>query len=96
MAKKKTTKKKTSKPKTKKIENEDFEDEDGPEFIEEDFEKMNDDMLQGEDEKVQKRSIDEIEQMLRDVECSGCEGSSSKDNCKVREQYGCPPEKADL
>lgn len=96
MAKKKTTKKKTSKPKAKKVENEDFDDEEGPEFIEEDLEDMDDDMLTGEDEGVQKRSVDQIEQMLRDVECSSCEGSSTKDNCKVREQYGCPPDKEDL
>ncbi len=96
VTKKKVTKKKTSKPKAKKVEEEDFNDEEGPEFIEEDLDEMDDDMLAGEDEGAQKRSIDEIEQMLRDVECSSCEGNSSKDNCKVREQYGCPPDKKDL
>ena len=93
--KKKVTKKKTSKPKAKKVE-EDFEDEEGPEFIEEDLDEMDDDMLAGEDEETQKRTPDAIEQMLRDVECSSCEGSSTKDNCKVRDDYRCPPDKADL
>jgi len=102
MAKKKTTKKKTttkkkaSKPKAKKVEEEDFDDEEGPEFIEEDLEEMDDDMLVGEDEGVQKRTPDAIEQMLRDVECSSCEGSSTKENCKVRDDYRCPPDKEDL
>lgn len=101
MAKKKTTKKKvtkkTSKPKTKKVEKkEDFDDEEGPEFIEEDLEAMDDDMLEGEDKGIEKRTPDDIELMLREVECSSCEGSSTKDNCKVRDDYRCPPDKADL
>lgn len=96
MAKKKTTKKKAPIPKAKKVKDDDFEDEEGPEFIEEDLDEMDDDMLAGEDDGAEKRSIDEIEQMLRDVECSSCEGNSTKDNCKVREQYGCPPDKKDL
>ncbi|MHA1476163.1 MAG: hypothetical protein ACTSRX_01935 [Promethearchaeota archaeon] len=96
VTKKKVTKKKTSKPKPKKVEEEDFDDEEGPEFIEEDLEAMDDDMLTGEDEGIQKRTPDAIELMLRDVECSSCEGSSTKDNCKVRDDYRCPPEKADL
>jgi len=98
MAKKKTTKKKVTKKKTskaKKVE-EDFDDEEGPEFIEEDLEEMDDGMLAGEDEGVQKRTPDDIELMLRDVECSSCEGSSTKDNCKVRDDYGCPDDKKDL
>lgn len=96
MAKKKTTKKKASKPKAKKVEDENFDDEEGPEFIEEDLDEMDDDMLTGEDEDVQKRTPDDIELMLRDVECSTCEGSSSKENCQVRDDYGCPPDKKDL
>jgi len=94
--KKSTSKKKTAKPKAKKVADEDFDDEEGPEFIEEDLENMDDDMLAGEDEGVAKRTPDDIEIMLRDVECSMCEGNSSKENCKVREQYGCPPDKVDL
>lgn len=96
VTKKKVTKKKTSKPKAKKVEDEDFEDEEGPEFIEEDLDEMDDDMLVGEDEGDLKRTPDDIELMLRDVECSSCEGSSTKDNCRVRDDYRCPPDKADL
>jgi len=95
VTKKKVTKKKTSKPKAKKVE-EDFDDEEGPEFIEEDLEAMDDGMLEGEDEGIEKRTPDGIELMLREVECSSCEGSSTKDNCKVRDDYRCPPDKADL
>ena len=96
MAKKKTTKKKASKPKAKKIEDDEEIEEDGPEFVEEDLDELDDDMLAGEDEDVKKRTMDEVETMLRAVECSSCEGSSSKDNCKVRDDYGCPPDKKDL
>ena len=96
MAKKKTTKKKASKPKAKKTEDDEEIEEDGPEFVEEDLDELDDDMLTGEDEGVQKRTPDDIELMLRDVECSSCEGSSTKDNCRVREDYGCPDDKKDL
>ncbi len=96
MAKKKTTKKKASKPKAKKTEDDEEIEEDGPEFVEEDLDELDDDMLTGEDEGVKKRTMDEVESMLRVVECSSCEGSSSKDNCKVRDDYGCPPDKKDL
>ena len=96
MAKKKTTKKKASKPKAKKIEDDEEIEEDGPEFVEEDLDELDDDMLVGEDEGVKKRTMDEVETMLRSVECSSCEGSSSKDNCRVRDDYGCPPDKKDL
>ncbi|MHA1674160.1 MAG: hypothetical protein ACTSYI_11095 [Promethearchaeota archaeon] len=87
-------KKKTSAPKAKKIKDED-EDDEGPEFIEEDLDEIEDSML-ADDSGVTARSGDEILDMLRDVECADCEGSSSRDDCKVRDQYGCPPDKADL
>ncbi len=96
MAKKTTSKKKTSKPKVKKNEDDEDFDEEGPEFIEEDLEDLDDDMLAGEDEGATKRTPDDIEIMLRDVECSSCEGNSTKDDCKVRSDYGCPPDKEDL
>lgn len=99
---KKTTKKATkktkakAKPKKAPIDDEEFDDEeDGPEAFEEDLDEMEDEML-ADDSDVQPRSDDEILNMLRDVECSTCEGSSSRDRCKVRDQYGCPPDKADL
>ncbi len=86
--------KKKSVPKAKKIKDED-EDDDGPEFIEEDLDEMEDSML-SDDSGVVARSGDDILDMLRDVECADCEGSSSRDDCKVRDKYDCPPDKADL
>lgn len=71
------------------------EEEDGPESYEEDLDDMDDDMLADEDEDSA-RSDDEVLQMLREVECADCEGSSSRSRCKVRDDYGCPPDKADL
>ena len=96
MAKKTTSKKKTSKPKAKEIEDDEDFEEDGPEFIEEDLDELDDDMLAGEDEGITKRTPNDIELMLRDVECASCDGNSSRENCKVRDDYGCPPDKEDL
>lgn len=89
-------KKKTSKSKSKKVEKDESIEEDGPEFVEEDFDSIDDGMLEGEDEGMEKRTPDAVELMLREVECANCSGSSSKDNCKVRDDYRCPPDKADL
>ncbi|MCF2140357.1 MAG: hypothetical protein K9W44_09925 [Candidatus Lokiarchaeota archaeon] len=97
-SKKPTTAKSPAKSKSKKdkIPEDEFDDEeDGPEFIEEDLDELDDEML-ADDSDVKPRSDDEILNMLRDVECADCEGSSSRDRCKVRDQYGCPPDKADL
>ena len=100
MAAKKTAKKKSAvkkkTPAKKKATSDNFDSEDGPEYIEEDLDTMEDDMLGGEDSDAKPREDDEILSMLRIVECSSCEGSSSKEKCKVREQFGCPPEKKDL
>jgi hypothetical protein len=38
---------------------------------------------------------DEKIQMLRDIYCSSCKGSSTKKRCNVRDDFGCPPDKAD-
>ncbi|WP_457559142.1 hypothetical protein [Candidatus Harpocratesius sp.] len=85
-----------SKPKKNKISEDEFDDEeDGPEYIEEDLDELDDEML-ADDSDVKPRSDNEILNMLREVECADCEGSSSRDRCKVRDQYGCPPDKADL
>jgi hypothetical protein len=100
MAKKSTAKKKApvkkKSPAKKKAAGDDYDSEEGPEYIEEDLDAMEDDMLGGEDTDAKPREDDEILSMLRIVECGMCDGSSSKENCKVREQFGCPPEKADL
>ncbi|TXT58774.1 MAG: hypothetical protein BAJALOKI1v1_1550003 [Promethearchaeota archaeon] len=39
---------------------------------------------------------DEKNQMLRDIYCDPCKGSSTKANCKVRDDIGCPPDKAKM
>ena len=38
--------------------------------------------------------IDEVETLMRKVKCTPCSGSSSKRECKVRDDFGCPPDKA--
>lgn len=81
--------------KKKRVEDEEEMEEDGPEAYEEDLDEMEDDMLADDDEDSV-RSNDEVLQMLRDVECADCAGSSSRSRCKVRDEYGCPPEKAKL
>ncbi|TFG01083.1 MAG: hypothetical protein EU541_00395 [Promethearchaeota archaeon] len=81
-------------------------DEDGDEIIElgedeeddiidEDIYEIEDEMLaEPADEDDFGRSRSEVEIMLRDVECAKCEGSSTRKNCKVRDDFGCPPDKA--
>ena len=44
-------------------------------------------------EDKEERSGDEVLDMLRDIECSDCEGSHTKPGCQVRKDYGCPPGK---
>lgn len=38
--------------------------------------------------------ISEVEVLMRKVKCAPCPGSSSKPSCKVRDDFGCPPDKA--
>ena len=38
--------------------------------------------------------ISEVETMVRKIKCAPCPGSSSKKQCKVRDDFGCPPDKA--
>lgn len=38
--------------------------------------------------------INEIEALMRKAKCASCSGSSSKRDCKVRKDFGCPPDKA--
>ncbi len=39
------------------------------------------------------RAGDEVLDMLREIECSDCDGPATKPGCKVRKDYGCPPGK---
>ena len=80
-------------PRKKKVEEEEEDDDEG-EWIEEDLDEIDDPMLE-DDDGLPPREEDEILQMLREVECADCKGSSTKDRCKVRKEHGCPPDKAD-
>ncbi|MFX1477144.1 MAG: hypothetical protein ACFFCI_03330 [Promethearchaeota archaeon] len=62
-----------------------------------DLDKVEDDMLvdETEDESFG-YEISEIETLMRKVKCAPCAGSSSKRDCKVRDDFGCPPDKAKL
>lgn len=62
-----------------------------------DLDKVEDDMLvdETEDESFG-YEISEIEALMRKVKCAPCAGSSSKRDCKVRDDFGCPPDKAKL
>ncbi|MBA7505125.1 hypothetical protein ES706_03788 [subsurface metagenome] len=60
-----------------------------------DLSKIEDEMLSNETDKERAgRSASEIEKMLKDTVCVNCLGSSSKRNCSIRTDYGCPPDKA--
>jgi hypothetical protein len=62
-----------------------------------DLSKIEDDMLvdETEDESFG-YEISEIEALMRKAKCAPCSGSSSKRDCKVRDDFGCPPDKAKL
>jgi len=62
-----------------------------------DLDKIKDDMLEDEtEEESLGYEINEIEALMRKVKCAPCKGSSSKRDCKVRDDFGCPPDKAKL
>lgn len=97
MAKKKPIKKEEEEgddiPDKDEINLEDWED-DLEEEQYEDLSQIEDEMLADESDKERSgRSMNEIEKMLRDTVCANCSGSSSKRNCKIRDDYGCPPDK---
>ena len=61
-----------------------------------DLDAIDDDMLSDETEEEEfGHEISEVEKMLRDMKCKPCKGSSTKKRCKVRDDFGCPPDKAD-
>ncbi|MHA1688678.1 MAG: hypothetical protein ACTSUN_04980 [Promethearchaeota archaeon] len=60
-----------------------------------DLSEIDDEMLANETEEEEfGTDIDEVEKMLRKIKCESCPGSSSKLECKVRDDFGCPPDKA--
>jgi hypothetical protein len=83
-----------AKKKPSKDEEDDMVEEEGPDHFEEDLDELDDDMLVDDGDEPG-REDDEVLQMLREVECSSCDGSSSRSKCKVRDQHGCPDDKAD-
>ncbi|GAG64126.1 unnamed protein product [marine sediment metagenome] len=59
-----------------------------------DLNKIDDEMLADETEEEEfGYEVDEVEKMLRKIKCEPCSGSDSKPDCKVRDDYGCPPGK---
>ena len=60
-----------------------------------DLDSIDDEMLADETEDEEfGYEISEVEALMRKVKCAPCPGSSSKPNCKVRDDFGCPPDKA--
>jgi len=107
-AKPKAAKKTTTKPKAeakpkaarKKIDDDDDEDltgldedDDDDDDSEPDFDEVDDDMISTEEDEG-KREPNEILIMLRETDCAACNGSSTKRKCKIRDEYGCPDDKA--
>ena len=60
-----------------------------------DLSEIDDEMLSDETEDEEfGYEINEVEALMRKVKCAPCPGSSSKAQCKVRDDFGCPPDKA--
>ena len=60
-----------------------------------DLSEIDDDMLADETEDEEfGYEISEVEALLRKAKCTTCTGSSSKRECKIRDDFGCPPDKA--
>ena len=60
-----------------------------------DLSNIDDEMLADETEDEEfGYEISEVEALMRKAKCAPCPGSSSKINCKVRDDFGCPPDKA--
>ena len=60
-----------------------------------DLSQIEDEMLEDETEDESfGYEVSEVEAMLRKIKCEPCPGSSSKRECKVRDDFGCPPDKA--
>ena len=69
-------------------------DDDFADDVEYDLSKVKDDMLVDETEEESiGYEISEIETLMRKVKCAPCPGSSSKLDCKVRDDFTCPPDK---
>ena len=59
-----------------------------------DLNKIEDEMLADETEDEEfGYEVNEVERMMRKIKCEPCPGSDSKPECKVRDDFGCPPGK---
>ena len=59
-----------------------------------DLSEIEDEMLADETEDEEfGYEISEVEKIMRKVKCEPCSGSDSKPDCKVRDDFGCPPGK---
>ena len=59
-----------------------------------DLSEIDDEMLADETEDEEfGYEISEVEKMMRKIKCEPCSGSDSKPDCKVRDDFGCPPGK---
>ena len=64
------------------------------EDLEYDLNQIQDEMLTDETEDEEfGYEADEVLKMLRKLKCEPCPGSDSKPECKVRDDFGCPPGK---
>ena len=65
------------------------------EDLEYDLSQVKDEMLADESEDEEfGYEVNEVEVMLRRIKCEPCPGSSSKSECKIRDDFGCPSDKA--
>ncbi len=72
------------------------ESDDLTEDIDYDLTKVEDDMLADETEEEEDGlEVDEVVSMLRMIKCGPCPGSKHVDECQVRHDHGCPPDKAE-
>ncbi len=73
-----------------------YDEEDNlEEDLDYDLSEIQDEMLSDESEEEEfGTDISDVEKMLRNIKCEPCPGSSSKSVCKVRDDFGCPPDKA--
>jgi hypothetical protein len=70
------------------------EEDDLTEDVIYDLSEIQDEMLTDETEDEEfGYEISDVEKMLRKMKCEPCPGSDSKLECKVRDDFGCPPGK---
>jgi hypothetical protein len=70
------------------------EEDDLAEDVIYDLSEIQDEMLTDETEDEEfGYEISDVEKMLRKMKCEPCPGSDSKKECKVRDDFGCPPGK---